>query len=107
MDVLIGPLSDIPPGEGRNVEIGELRIAVFHLRNGNVHAVQSDCPHRGGPLADGLTDDSHVVCPLHDRIYDLETGQEIGSECRLKVYPTRIASGGLILVETNAGDPND
>ena len=100
MEVMIGALSQIPPGEGRNVDIGELRIAVFHLRDGSVHAVQADCPHRGGPLADGLTDDSQVVCPLHDRVYDLRTGQELGADCKLRVYPARSDQDGMVLVET-------
>jgi nitrite reductase (NADH) small subunit len=102
VEVAIGPLSQIPPGEGRNFEVGGLRIAVFHLRDGSVYAVQSDCPHRGGPLADGLTDDRHVVCPLHDRVYDLKTGQEIGADCKLKVYPVRTNPAGMILVQTNS-----
>ena len=100
MEVVIGPLSQIPPGEGRNVDIGELRIAVFHLRDGSVHAVQADCPHRGGPLADGLTDDHLVVCPLHDRVYDLKTGQQLGADCKLKVYAARTDPSGMVLVET-------
>ena len=100
MEVVIGPLSQIPPGEGRNFVVGELKIAVFHLRDGRVYAVQSDCPHRGGPLADGLTDDRHVVCPLHDRVYDLETGQELGADCKLQVYTARTDLGGMILVQT-------
>jgi nitrite reductase (NADH) small subunit len=100
VQVSIGPLSQIPPGEGRNFEVGELRIAVFHLRDGSVYAVQPDCPHRGGPLADGLTDDRHVICPLHDRVYDLKTGQELGAECKLRTYPARTDPGGMILIQT-------
>jgi nitrite reductase (NADH) small subunit len=99
VEVAIGPLSQIPPGEGRTFEVGDLRIAVFHLRDGSVHAVQSDCPHRRGPLADGLTDDRHVICPLHDRVYDLETGQELGTDCKLKVYPARTDSSGKVLIQ--------
>jgi nitrite reductase (NADH) small subunit len=100
VEVAIGALSQVPPGEGRNFEVGEVRIAVFHLRDGSVYAVQADCPHRGGPLADGLTDDRHVVCPLHDRVYNLRTGQEVGTDCKLKVYPARTDPGGIILVQT-------
>jgi nitrite reductase (NADH) small subunit len=100
VEISIGSLSQIPPGEGRNFDVGEIRVAVFHLRDGSVRAVQSTCPHRGGPLADGLTDDAHVICPLHDRIYDLNTGAELGTECRLKVYPVRTDRGGSILINT-------
>ncbi len=100
MEVAIGSLSSIPPGEGRNFDVGELRIAVFHMRDGSVYATQPDCPHRGGPLADGLTDSGNVVCPLHDRVFDLKTGQEFGADCKLKVYPARIDPDSTILVRT-------
>jgi len=100
MEVAIGKLSQIPPGEGRNFEIGELRIAVFHTRDGGVYATQADCPHRGGPLADGLTDDGTVVCPLHDRVYNLTTGAELGSDCVIKVYPATTRPDGTIVLKT-------
>ena len=54
MEVTIGPLSSIPPGEGRSYLVGGEKIAVFCIRSGGVFAVQAECPHRGGPLADGL-----------------------------------------------------
>jgi nitrite reductase (NADH) small subunit len=97
MERVIGQLSQIPMGEGRNFAVGvfgELRVAVFHTRDGGVFATQADCPHRGGPLADGLTDRNTVMCPLHDRIYDLGTG--IGPDCNLAVYPVRADASGTI-----------
>ena len=94
----IGKLSQIPPGEGRNFEVGDLRIAVFHTRDGEVFATQADCPHKGGPLADGLTDGNSVVCPLHDRTYDFHTGA--GPDCSIQVYPARVGEGETIFVVT-------
>ena len=100
MERAIGQLSQIPMGEGRNFALlgsfGERRVAVFHTRDGRVFATQADCPHRGGPLADGLTGDGTVVCPLHDRMYDLGTGAGIGTECHLAVYPVRADADGTI-----------
>jgi nitrite reductase (NADH) small subunit len=99
MAVRIGSLSQIPPGEGRNFQVGRTLVAVFRTRDGDVFATQAHCPHRGGPLADGLTDGATVVCPLHDRIYDFRTGAGIGNECSLTVYPVRVeADGGILLV---------
>ncbi|WP_428484886.1 Rieske (2Fe-2S) protein [Rhodopila sp.] len=92
----IGHLSQIPMGEGRTFELSGLRVAVFHTRAGQVFATQAHCPHRGGPLADGLTDDISVVCPLHDRIYDLRTGTGLGTPCAISVYPVRIGADGTI-----------
>jgi nitrite reductase (NADH) small subunit len=100
MEHAIGKLSQIPKGEGRTFEIGELRVAVFHTRDGGVFATQASCPHKGGPLADGLTDSTTVVCPLHDRVYDLRTGAGIGTDCDIQVYPARTASDGTILLVT-------
>jgi nitrite reductase (NADH) small subunit len=100
----IGKLSQIPPGEGRNFAVpgplGEVLIAVFHARDGSVFATQASCPHRGGPLADGLMDDGAIVCPLHDRTYDLRTGKGIGTDCGIKVYPVSMhADGTIVLLE--------
>ena len=96
---VVGRLSQIPPGEGRNFVVGDRRVAVFHTRGGAVFATQAECPHRGGPLADGLTDEATVVCPLHDRIYALETGAGIGTECAIATFPARVGSEGEIWVE--------
>jgi nitrite reductase (NADH) small subunit len=97
-DLAIGNVAQIPAGEGRAFEIAGFRLAVFHTRAGEVLATQAACPHRGGPLADGLTDDAHVVCPLHDRIYDLRTGEGVGTDCAIRTYRLRVAQDGTILL---------
>ena len=94
----IGALSQIPKGEGRNFEVQGLTVAVFHTHGGEVFATQPDCPHKKGPLADGLLGGSTVVCPLHDRTYDLRSGREMGADCVLKTYPVRTAPDGTILL---------
>ena len=98
MEHAIGNLAQIPKGEGRNFAIGDLHVAVFHTRDGQVFATQAYCPHKGGPLADGLSDNGTVVCPLHDRTYDFHTGQ--GPDCSIKVYPVRAATDGTIMLTT-------
>lgn len=100
MEHAIGKLSQIPMGEGRNFSLGDQRVAVFHARDGQVHATQAECPHRGGPLADGLTDDGTVMCPLHDRTYDFATGDGIGTDCRIRIYPVRVDAEGMVMVGT-------
>jgi len=99
MEHAIGSLSQIPPGEGRAFAVDGLRIAVFRTRDGGVFATQADCPHMRGPLADGLTDSTTVVCPLHDRVFDLRTGAGIGTDCDLRVFPARATTDGTIIVE--------
>jgi len=97
-EVALGPVSQIPPGEGRNFIVDTLEVAVFHTRSGAVFATQAACPHRGGPRADGLTDETTVVCPLHDRIYALADGSGVGNDCALRVYPVRVSEGVVYLL---------
>jgi nitrite reductase (NADH) small subunit len=79
--------------------VGGRRVAVFRSRSGQLHATQAECPHRGGPLADGVVSNSMVVCPLHEFKFDLETGRPKGSSCQaLKVYPVSVNAAGEIAV---------
>jgi len=101
--VLIGHVAQIPKGEGRNFEISGRRIAVFHTHSGEVFATQAECPHLQGPLADGLTGGATVVCPLHERTYDLRTGLGLNGECTsLRVYPASLGEDGKIWVTVPA-----
>ncbi len=72
-------IDEIPIGEGRALTVGQEQVAVFRLRDGTLRALAAVCPHRGGPLADGLLDEHIVVCPLHGYTYDLNTGIETSS----------------------------
>lgn len=97
--VNLGRLSNIPRGEGRVFQIGGQSIAVFHTRDANVFATEPTCPHKGGPLADGLIGAQKVICPLHSFVFDLSTGHPVGNGCRaLKTYPATVNAEGDILV---------
>jgi len=61
-DIIVGPIDDIPVGEGRAYAVDGRQVAIFRLRDGSLRALDAVCPHRGGPLADGLTDAHVVVC---------------------------------------------
>ena len=103
MEVTLGPVTAIPEGEGRTFSVGDRELAVFRGREGVVYTTQAQCPHRGGPLADGLLGAGTLICPLHSLKFDLRTGHSPGSDCSLRVYPTRIDASGRILVEL--GEP--
>ena len=62
--IRITPAENIPLREGRAVNIGGEEIAIFNLGD-KFLAVANRCPHRGGPLADGIVSGDSVVCPLH------------------------------------------
>ncbi|HEX4209670.1 MAG TPA: Rieske 2Fe-2S domain-containing protein, partial [Candidatus Binataceae bacterium] len=63
--ISLGRINLIPRGQGRCFSVHRYRIAVFRHRNDSVSAVENACPHRGGPLADGIIGAGMVVCPLH------------------------------------------
>ena len=97
--VNLGQLARIPRGEGRMFQVGAASIAVFHTRNGSVFATEPSCPHKGGPLADGIIGEHKVICPLHAFIFDLSSGQPLGNSCgALKTYPAMVNEEGEILV---------
>jgi nitrite reductase (NADH) small subunit len=97
--VLIGDVAQVPRGEGRTYEVAGLQIAVFHTRAGAVFATQAACPHKGGPLADGLVGGESVICPLHDRAFDLRTGKGPEPGCSLEVYPVTLGDDGKIWLQ--------
>jgi nitrite reductase (NADH) small subunit len=96
--VEIGRVDEIPVGEGRTFAVGEQQIAVFRLRDGSLRAIDAVCPHRGGPLADGLADDRVVVCPLHGHTFDMGSGTETGgADLAVRSYPVTAVDGAIRL----------
>ncbi|HET6149649.1 MAG TPA: Rieske (2Fe-2S) protein [Polyangia bacterium] len=95
----LGPTAQIPPGEGRNFDVAGRRVAVFRTRDGRVFATQAACPHRGGPLADGLVGDGVVVCPLHEWRFDLASGETLNGTCPLEVYDLTVDPVGNLTLE--------
>jgi nitrite reductase (NADH) small subunit len=94
-------LDEIPVGEGRALDVDGRQVAVFRLRDGSVRALAAVCPHRGGPLADGLLDQDVVVCPLHGFSYDLRSGAETGNGGEpVCVYPVRVDAQQELSIET-------
>jgi nitrite reductase (NADH) small subunit len=92
--------ANIPLREGRAVQIGEEEVAIFNLGD-RFLAIENRCPHRGGPLSDGIVSGSTVVCPLHAWKVCLESGKVTKpSEERacLVSYRTRLEDG-LVLIE--------
>lgn len=96
--VNLGPVDQIPLGEGRAFVVDGRQIAVFRLRDGSLRALDAVCPHRGGPLADGLSDAHVVVCPLHGFTYDLTSGCEVGNGgAPVTAYPVHADDGTVHL----------
>ena len=95
---------NIPLREGRAVVIDGQEIAIFHLEE-RFLTIENKCPHKGGPLCDGIVSGTKVVCPLHGQRFDLETGMPVLASqpgC-LTTFPTRV-EGGVVLVDFSAAD---
>jgi nitrite reductase (NADH) small subunit len=83
-------VADVPLGEGRQAEVDGVRVAIFHTVEG-WYAVQARCPHRDGPLADGLVGEHSVICPLHAFRFDLADGSPLGHACAaLETFPFEV-----------------
>lgn len=103
--IQVARCSDIPLREGRAVKLGDREIAVFNLGD-RFLAVNNHCPHKAGPLADGIVCGAAVICPLHAWKFSLETGEGMNaasaSSC-IQTYRTRVKDG-IVLLE--ARDPH-
>ena len=95
--VTLGSVDFIPLGEGRAYKVGDLGIAVFRQRDGKLFATQSQCPHRQGPLADGIVGAGTVICPFHAWKFDLATGRCAGEDVTLHTFPVYELEGHIII----------
>jgi nitrite reductase [NAD(P)H] small subunit len=90
----LGPESGLPPRGARVVRLGELEIAVFRTGTGEIFALRDRCPHRGGPLSQGIVHGTRVTCPLHDWVIDLASGCATGvDEGCTPTFPVRVVGG--------------
>ena len=93
----LGSISRIPVGQGRCYVVGAEEIAVFRQRDGRIFATENRCPHRHGPLAEGVLGGGRIICPLHGHQFNLETGagSEPG-EC-VRVFHVQDVAGDILL----------
>jgi nitrite reductase (NADH) small subunit len=96
-------VDDVPLGEGRVVTLDGRKIAVFRAAAG-WYALDAACPHMGGPLADGIVCDRAVICPLHDRRYDLATGEALGAGEGVRAHAVEVR-GNRVFVEVTVAVP--
>jgi nitrite reductase (NADH) small subunit len=82
----IAALEDIP----RQVKTDAGCVAVFRTMDDQVFALEDRCPHKGGPLSEGIVHGTQVTCPLHAWVFDLATGQAQGADAgAVQTYPAR------------------
>lgn len=97
--VRVTPCENIPVREGRAALAGGREIALFNTGDGRYLATTNHCPHKGGPLCDGIVTGHAVVCPLHAWRINLEDGTVIRPESDrcIETFPTRVEDGIIVV----------
>jgi nitrite reductase (NADH) small subunit len=96
----IGPVDQIDPGTARTLPVlGGQEVAVFRTMTGSVYALENACPHKRGPLSQGIIHGSVVTCPLHNWNISLRTGEALGEDkgC-VPTIPVRVDAGRIYLL---------
>lgn len=98
--IRITPAENVPPREGRAVQLGAVEVALFNTGD-RFLAVENRCPHAGGPLADGIVGGSMVTCPLHNWKICLESGSLHGcggpEQRHVRTFETKVENGVVML----------
>lgn len=95
--VEIGHIEDIPKQGARCISVGSMTIAVFRTADDRVFALEDKCPHKNGPLSQGIVHDGCVTCPLHNWVISLETGLAQGAdEGEVRSFALKVQEGTLL-----------
>jgi nitrite reductase (NADH) small subunit len=102
--IQVGHIDEIPRLGARVVKTDRGDIAVFRNAGDEIFALLDRCPHKGGPLSQGIVFDRRVTCPLHNWVISLESGEATGpdSGCTSQ-YPVRIEDNMIYLLLDNTG----
>ena len=96
--ITIGHVEDIPRRGARCVNTPIGKIAVFRTQEDQIFAIENRCPHKGGPLVEGIVHGGSVTCPLHNWVFDLETGSALGAdEGQVKTFPIDVIDGRIFM----------
>ncbi|WP_137151506.1 nitrite reductase small subunit NirD [Devosia sp. FKR38] len=99
----IGEIDAIPRRGARCVTTPEGRIAVFRTQQDQIYALENRCPHKNGPLSEGIVHGASVTCPLHNWVFDLATGEAMGADVgQVRSYLVRIEDGRILMALTQA-----
>jgi nitrite reductase (NADH) small subunit len=94
----IGPLDNIPVQGARRLCFGHRQkpVAVFRTAANDVFALVDECPHRKGPLSEGIVSGNTVACPLHNWVIQLDDGMaHAPDEGRTESIPVRVVAGAI------------
>jgi nitrite reductase (NADH) small subunit len=96
--IAIGTATDIPLRGARCVATPQGRIAIFRTAGNRFFAIEDKCPHRAGPLSQGMVHGDAVTCPLHNWVISLETGAALGAdEGTVRTFALKVEEGRLFI----------
>ncbi|MGF7007593.1 nitrite reductase small subunit NirD [Aminobacter sp. BE322] len=96
--IAIGAIAEIPLRGARCVNTPQGKIGVFRTADDRVFAIEDHCPHKGGPLSQGIIHGASVTCPLHNWVFSLETGEALGAdEGSVRTIPLKVEDGRLFI----------
>lgn len=100
MYVVVARTDDVPPGVVRLVRAGDRRYALANVA-GTYYALDNNCPHNGGPLAEGTLRGQELECPWHRWRWNVATGRNCwpGSDWRAARVPVRVVGDAIQLPE--------
>ncbi len=91
--VPVARVDEIPEGEGRMYQVAGREIAIFRVA-GQFYALDNVCPHRGGPLGEGILSGTEVTCPWHAWSFDVRTGEyTFDPELVVQRFEVRVEDG--------------
>lgn len=94
----VGADANVPLRGARRFMIGDTPVAVFRTGDGALFALIDRCPHKQGPLSEGIVHGRAVTCPLHNWQISLETGQALGADTGCTPpLPTKTQSGRVLV----------
>ena len=99
----ICPVSDLPPGASRIVEVEDFEIGVVNC-GGDILAIEDRCSHDNGILLEGIIDTEKCVveCPRHGSLFDLRTGRPLNLPAYVPVDTFEVVvEGDMIRVEVD------
>jgi nitrite reductase [NAD(P)H] small subunit len=94
----VGEVEAIPRLSARVIETDQGNIAVFRTSKDEIFALADHCPHKGGPLSQGIVHGTKVTCPLHNLIMDLTNGEAVAPDegCAIS-FPVKVDHGKIFL----------
>ena len=94
--VKVANVNDVKHGHGKTIAVNGAEIALFNV-DGNFYAIDNTCPHRGGPLGEGMLDDGIVTCPWHGWKFNVATGKNVSMPVDVKRFEVKVEGEDIFI----------